>query len=298
MPNRKDMAMKKHIIFGGFDYAVRWEMDQDAVYRGIDYFVDNDPNLIGTTYLGKPIYSPEKLLEEDRGNILILIGSIIYHTEIEFQLKDMGFAEDVHYKWAIGFCGDEGCPRLWKHIEWNDRTQNEQALNNVENGEYALNRLRVVSRLIDFDKTDTVLDICAANGRIKAFLPEHIRYIPTDYIRYSDETVLFDLTKDEFPEIDGNPERTCVLLIAALVHAPDWRWLLRKIAEHCSCFICSHHDFVRPNREYRRTQFKNSNAIFNHQIILEMQKLGFAMTEAYDYRLRDVIMKFERADRQ
>jgi len=35
--------MKKHIIFGGFDYAVRWEMDQDAVYRGIDYFVDNNP---------------------------------------------------------------------------------------------------------------------------------------------------------------------------------------------------------------------------------------------------------------
>lgn len=83
--------MKKHIIFGGFDYAVRWEMDQDAVYRGIDYFVDNDPELIGTTYMGKPIYSPDKLLEEDKDNILILIGSIIYHLEIEFQLKDMGF---------------------------------------------------------------------------------------------------------------------------------------------------------------------------------------------------------------
>ena len=68
--------MKKHIIFGGFDYAVRWEMDQDAVYRGIDYFVDNDPELVGTTYMGKPIYSPDKLLEEDKDKILILIGSI------------------------------------------------------------------------------------------------------------------------------------------------------------------------------------------------------------------------------
>ena len=106
--------MKKHIIFGGFDYAVRWEMDQDAVYRGIDYFVDNDPELVGTTYMGKPIYSPDKLLEEDKDKILILIGSIVYHLEIEFQLKDMGFEEDIHYKWAIGFCGDDKCPRsMW-----------------------------------------------------------------------------------------------------------------------------------------------------------------------------------------
>ena len=52
-------SMKKHIVFGGFDYAVRWEMDQDAVYTGIDYFVDNNPQLIGTTYLGKAIYGPE-----------------------------------------------------------------------------------------------------------------------------------------------------------------------------------------------------------------------------------------------
>ena len=108
--------MKKHILFGGFDYALRWEMDQDAVYRGIDYIVDNDPDLIGTTYLGKPIYGPAKLLEEDKDNILILIGSIIYHLEIEFQLKDMGFEEDVHYKWAIGFCGDgpvPDCGSMW-----------------------------------------------------------------------------------------------------------------------------------------------------------------------------------------
>lgn len=193
--------MKKHIIFGGFDYAVRWEMNQDAVYRGIDYFVDNDPELIGTTYLGKPIYSPEKLLEEDRDHILILIGSIIYHTEIEFQLKDMGFQEDIHYKWAIGFCGDETCPRLWKYMEWNDRAKNEINLKDIESGEGPLNRLRTVSRLIDFDKISTVVDICAANGRIKAFLPNDIPYIPIDYIRYSDETVLCDLTKNEFPEI-------------------------------------------------------------------------------------------------
>lgn len=291
--DKGEFGVKKHIVFGGFDYAVRWEMDQDAVYKGVDYFVENDPDLIGTTYLGKPVYAPEKLLEEDKNEILILIGSIIYHTEIEFQLKDMGFEEDVHYRWGIGFCGDEGCPRLWRHTEWNDREKNGKNLSFIEEDEKVLQRLRLVARLIDFDKIHTVVDICAANGRIQEFLPEPIKYIPVDYIRYSERTVLCDLKEYEFPHVDS-AAGTCILLIASLQYAPDWKWLLRKIAENCDCFICAHHDFVRMNREYRRTSFNNNNAVFNHQIILEMQKLGFSMVEAYDFQRRSVVMKFQR----
>lgn len=70
-----------------------------------------------------------------------------------------------------------------------------------------------------------------------------------------------------------------------------------KIAENCDCFICVHNDFARVSREYRRTRFNNNNAVFNHQIILEMQNLGFQLTEAYDHQLRSVIMKFERISR-
>lgn len=286
--------MKKHILFGGFDYALRWEMDQDAVYRGIDYIVDNDPNLIGTTYLGKPIYSPEKLLEEDRDNILILIGSIIYHLEIEFQLKDMGFEEDIHYKWAIGFCGDETCPRLWKHVEWKDAAENKAGLDMIDKNDEALTRLRMAARLVDFSKARTVLDIGAANGRLKALLPEDVRYIPADYIPYSEETVLCDLTKREFPELGLDPASTCVFLIAVIQYASDWRWLLRKSTEIGDTVVCAHNDFARINREYRRTHFTGNSIVFNHQIVLEMQKLGFTLTEAHDYHLRVVIMKFER----
>lgn len=286
--------MKKHIIFGGFDYAVRWEMDQDAIYQGIDYFVDNNPELIGTTYLGKPIYSPEKLLEEDKEGILILIGSIIYHTELEFQLKRMGFEEDVHYKWAIGFCGDECCPRLWRHIEWNDRKANSSSIEAIENGEQTLTMLKLISDLMDFNKISAVVDIGAANGRIKEFLPERVHYTPVDYIAYSDETVLCDLTKKEFPSVHSDPAHTCIVLSGIIIYAPDWRWLLQKAAESGDTVICVHNDFARMNREFRRTHFSHHNAIFNHQIILEMQKLGFMLTEAYDYRLRCVVMKFEK----
>ncbi len=285
----------KHIIFGGFDYAVRWEMDQDAIFRGIVYFVDNDPKLIGTTYLGKPIYAPEKLLEEDKNDVLVLIGSIIYHTEIEFQLKDMGFEEDVNYKWGIAFCGDEICPRLWKHIEWKDRLTNETNLINTEKGEGPLSRLKLVSRLIDFTNTETVVDLGAANGRIKQFIPDDIKYIPVDYQKYSDQTVLCDLSKYEFPDLSKyNKDNTTILLIGSIQHIPDWKWILKKITDACNTCIITHNDFARINREYRRTNLTWSNAIFNHEIILAMQENNFELTTAYDYQLRVVIMKFER----
>ena len=106
--------------------------------------------------------------------------------------------------------------------------------------------------------------------------------------------MLCDLTKYEFPELELDPASTCVFLIAAIQYAPDWRWLLRKIAETCDTLICAHSGFVRMNREYRRTHFTGNSVVFNHQIILEMQKLGFTLTEAHDYHLRVDIMKFER----
>lgn len=287
--------MKKHIIFGGFDYAVYWEMNQDAIYQGIDYFVDNDPKLIGTTYIGKPIYSPEELLKENKDDIIILIGSIIYHLEIELQLKDMGFKENIHFQWAISFTGDDKCPRLWHYTEWNDRDKNFANLRYIEENPESLERLKIVARLIDFKKISTIVDLGAANGRIEEFLPKHINYVPVDYTKYSEKTVLCNLNEYEFPALSSSPETTCIVMIGAIQYVHDWRWLLTQISEHCFSFICTHNDFVRMNREYRRTHFNNNAVIFNHQIILEAQKLGFKLAEAYDFHLRCVIMRFERS---
>lgn len=80
----------KHIIFGGFDYAVLYEMNQDAILNGIDYFVDTDEKLIGTSYLGKPIKAIEELKEEDADNVLILIGSIVYRAGSRVIVKRIG----------------------------------------------------------------------------------------------------------------------------------------------------------------------------------------------------------------
>lgn len=293
------MRILKYIVFGGFDYAVYYEMEQDAIFQGIDYFVDNDPNLIGTTYLGKEIKHPDVLLDEDRENMLILIGSIVYRTEMAFQLKDMGFEEEKDFIWAIEFCGNTDCPRLWRHIEWSDKTVNAANLDVMKNSEIVLSRLKVASRLIDFGRIDTVIDLGAANERIKAFLPKQCRYIPVDYIRYSEQTLIFNLDQYEFPtpeRVPGgyNPEGTCIVSMGNLQHVRDWKWYLGLIAENCTYLIWGHDDFVRLSREYRKTKWVRQNALFDHQVIIHMCRLGFELVDAVDFRLKTTIYRFEK----
>lgn len=290
----------RFVIFGGFDYAVRWEMNQDVIYREIDYFVDNDPNMIGTSYLGKPVYAPGKLLEEERGTFFVLIGSIVYHTELEIQLLDMGLRKDVDFSWAIApppncYCGGEReFPLLWKRIEWKDSESNEKNLFMSEKSEFPRKRYEFAARLIDMEKIETVIDIGAANERFREFLPETVKYFPVDYVKYSSSTILVDLNKQKLPRFDSKKCHTVSILLGVLQYVYDWKGLLRDCAEQCDMMVIGHNDFCRINREYRRTSWTANTTFFNHELILEMQKNGFYMTDAYDFRLRDVIMKFEK----
>lgn len=284
----------KYVIFGGFDYAVPYEMDQNAIFEGIDYFVDNDPALEGTTYLGKEIKNPNALLKENKKEILILIGSIINRTELSFQLKDMGFIEDKHFIWAISFTGDKKCPRLWKHIEWNDKSKNAENLYAAESGEYSLSRLRTAAKMIEFNKYTTLVDLGAANERLRNFIPRELHYVPVDYMRYSEQTVICNLNNYEFPLIKNDPKETCIVSIGNIVYCHDWKWYLNKISESCNCFILGHDDFPRVSREYRKRFWTRYNALFDHEIIRYMLELGFNLTDAVDFRLKTTCYKFEK----
>lgn len=64
--------------------------------RPVKYIVDNNPDKWGTVYNGVEVYSPEKLLEEDKEDLHIFIASM-YFGQIKNQLDNMGFREEEHY---------------------------------------------------------------------------------------------------------------------------------------------------------------------------------------------------------
>lgn len=283
--------MKKHVIFGGFDYAVKWEMNQDAIYKGIEYFVETDENWIGKTYLGKSIYGIEKL-KEDRENIFVLIGSVVHHTEIELILKELGYQEGVDYEWALGWTGDEQCGPLWYVKEWND-SQNLAGQQAAISGAVSNVKYNVVPKMIP-EKCTTVIDLGAASGMLENYLNKNVTFIPVDYMKIRDDEVICDFNKYEFPDIDEDKKNCCIVMCGIIQAVKDWKWLLRKSGESADTIIISHNDIVRVNRDFRREKLTWNNAVFNHQIILEMQKIGYKMVEAYDFQLRVVLMRFDK----
>lgn len=283
--------MKKHVIFGGFDYAVKWEMNQDAIYKGIEYFVETDENWIGKTYLGKSIYGIEKL-KEDRENIFVLIGSVVHHTEIELILKELGYQEGVDYEWALGWTGDEQCGPLWYVKEWND-SQNLAGQQAAISGAVSNVKYNVVSKMIP-EKCTTVIDLGAASGMLENYLNKNVTFIPVDYMKIRDDEVICDFNKYEFPDIDEDKKNCCIVMCGIIQAVKDWKWLLRKSGESADTIIISHNDIVRVNRDFRREKLTWNNEVFNHQIILEMQKIGYKMVEAYDFQLRVVLMRFDK----
>ena len=283
--------MKKHVIFGGFDYAVKWEMNQDAIYKGIEYFVETDENWIGKTYLGKSIYGIEKL-KEDRENIFVLIGSVVHHTEIELILKELGYQEGVDYEWALGWTGDEQCGPLWYVKEWND-SQNLAGQQAAISGAVSNVKYNVVSKMIP-EKCTTVIDLGAASGMLENYLNKNVTFIPVDYMKIRDDEVICDFNKYEFPDIDEDKKNCCIVMCGIIQAVKDWKWLLRKSGESADTIIISHNDIVRVNRDFRREKLTWNNAVFNHQIILEMKKIGYEMVEAYDFQLRVVLMRFDK----
>lgn len=275
----------KYIIFGGFDYAVYYEMNADALLQGINYFVDNDSRLIGTTYLGKPVKAPAALLDEDKNHILIFIGSVVYHTEIAFQLKDMGFQEGVHFVWGLEWMGDENCPRLWRHLEWKD--QENQGLRAVEEAEIHYARIQVMARFVDASVIKTVVDWGSANERLRGVLPSGITYIGVDYIRYTPDTIVLDINQSSRPVKERLPQfeakNTCAFMGSFLPYVHDWKHFLDEIAGLFSHVIIGQNDFARVGREKRRTGYTYNNALFTTDIILiyEPARLPFGKCRGF-----------------
>lgn len=286
---------KKYVLFGGFDYAVRYEMDQNAIYEGIDYFIENDEKLIGTSYLGKKIYGTD-IFEEIKKNkdVFILIGSVIHYAELEIQLREFGFEKYEDYRWALDFSGDidGGCLPLWKHTEW-DSSRNNSNREKLENDEYFRMRYYCCSKFID-DYIKTIVDIGAANERYREFLKCGQQYIPMDYMKYSDITVVYDFNLQKFPDIHADQDKTAVLLVAVIQYVKEWRIFLKEVCARSNIVVITHNDIARVSREYRREHYTSNNAIFNHEIILEMQKQDFYLEDACDFRLKDVLMKFKK----
>lgn len=78
---------KKIIFFGAGQYSISL---MPLIYDKIAYFVDNMPSKQGTLYWGIKVYGPEKMMEEIKKDVVIIINAE-YYQEISRQCFDLGF---------------------------------------------------------------------------------------------------------------------------------------------------------------------------------------------------------------
>ncbi|WP_372629562.1 class I SAM-dependent methyltransferase [Cohnella sp.] len=93
--NRRNLSRKKYVIFGGGNAAKDFLLNFPYKDK-LSYMVDNNVEKRGMVFEGLRIEGPEKLLTEDKGDVLIFIASS-YYKEISEQLVGMGFKKSNNF---------------------------------------------------------------------------------------------------------------------------------------------------------------------------------------------------------
>ncbi|AGB42125.1 glycosyl transferase [Halobacteroides halobius DSM 5150] len=74
-----------------------YQNNREQFETNIRYFVDSDKNKYNTLVDGKKIYSPQKLREEKREEVFVVVFSRSHYNEISEELNDYGFIEFENY---------------------------------------------------------------------------------------------------------------------------------------------------------------------------------------------------------
>ena len=129
------------------------------------------------------VLSPESLISEHQ-DANIVISSIIYYREIEDTLRSMGIDDSRIFSYKMF---------MPEHITWND-------LETAANWDTMKKRVYYLSEWID--KTiKSIADYGAGKMYMKECIDSDVSYFPIDYIRRTDETIVCDFNRGEFPKL-------------------------------------------------------------------------------------------------
>ncbi len=268
----------EYILFcAGRDAAiVVRNLEREGKY--IKYLVDNrkydcDYTVDGKTYT---VYHPVKLYEEDKDNITIIIASLDFYEPVSAQLAEMGFMEGKEY-----FSCFDYIQQRWGEI-----------------GKLAPNfefRVKRMSELIS-KNVRSVLDLGCGSMRLKAYLDKNITYMPCDYIRHNDTTIVCDLNKDGFPEVEAD----VVFMSGILEYIFEYEEFIKKA---CSCakkeIVCSYVTLECYRDIILRKRGSWVNNLTMKEIVELFGKYGMKLTYAekmHIVTIQQMVMKFEPLD--
>lgn len=203
------LLRKKPLIlygFGGAGSSIGNWCDKNE----IDYIFADQHATQKEKDTNKRIILPELLVKE-YPNTNIVVSSIIYYDEIVKHLLAMGIKEENILSYQLFFP---------ERIHWSD----------LEHSTIWGTHMGRVKEIADWIPTEvkSVADYGAGKLSLKEFLNPAVLYYPIDYIKRSEETIVCDFDKDNFPDIKTDVS----VCTATLVFIERVEELLEHICSH------------------------------------------------------------------
>ncbi len=136
---------------------------------------------------------------------------------------------------------------------------------------------------------ESIMDIGCGQMSLKKFLTTN-KYIPVDYKKRDDETIICDFNKYEFPKINAD----VAFISGCLEYIHDYRWLANKVCHSCNKVIlsyCAIEEF--PSLNERRKNYWVNHLSFD-SIISLFKENGFELSKSTNLDTKDRIMVFTK----
>lgn len=203
------LLRKKPLVlygFGGAGSSIGNWCDENE----IDYIFADQHAAQKEKDTNKRIILPE-LLAKEYSDANIVVSSIIYYDEIVKYLLAMGIKEENILSYQLFFP---------ERIHWSD----------LEYSTIWGTHMGRVKEIADWIPTEvkSVADYGAGKLSLKEFLNPAVLYYPIDYIKRSEETIVCDFDKDNFPDIKTDVS----VCTATLVFIERVEELLEHICSH------------------------------------------------------------------
>lgn len=189
----------------------------------------------------------------------IVISSIIYYNDIFKALRNMGIKTEHILSYQLF---------IPAQITWKDLEYNTAWGMNVE-------RVQQIAQWIPDEKI-AVADYGAGKLTLKKFLGSKVEYIPIDYLRRTDDTILCDFDMDEYPPIIADVS----VCTATLIFLKKGKTLLKNICEKTKRYLILSYVVLEkfPDVKGRRASGYQSD-FTEEELQIFMKKEGFELKE-------------------
>jgi acetyltransferase-like isoleucine patch superfamily enzyme len=173
----KNIGARKLIVFGTGTGAINLSANLKLISKEVSYYIDNNTLKWGSTFLNKPVYSPNVIFEEKFDKQFIFIASSSYKV-ISEQLLLMGLKENRH------FCGYP-----LKKKDPHEFIESNQVINGIEIGKFTYGYLKHCS--YDRGVLKKIGAFCSINETAIIGVINHpIDLITTHPILYVEESII------------------------------------------------------------------------------------------------------------